>query len=173
MPKDRYIEYQLQCAVTEAEGFDCLSMGKPEGPGCYCYVNNVMRGLVEKLIGDYRWVIIDNEAGLEHLSRRTTRRCDTLLVIANNTPVALRAARRISGLADELKIDTKRKALLLNAASGDIGSGQLNGSGLEYCGFIPFDEAVEKLSAAGEPIWKLPVSSPAYVAVRKFVEGLT
>lgn len=172
MSKDRYIEYQVQTAVKEAEGFDCLTMGKPEGPGCYCYVNNVLRDVVERLIGDYRWVIIDNEAGLEHLSRRTTRRCDTLLVIASDTPVALRAAQRISVLADELKIKTGRKVLLVNAAAGDIRPERLAGLRDLYAGRIPYDEAVERSGAAGGSIWDLPSSSPAYLAVRRFVEGL-
>ncbi|MFZ2356380.1 MAG: AAA family ATPase [Candidatus Omnitrophota bacterium] len=77
MSKDRFIEYQVQSAIQETGGFDCLTMGRPEGPGCYCYVNNVLRNTMLKLIKDYDYIIIDNEAGLEHLSRRTTRICDT------------------------------------------------------------------------------------------------
>lgn len=170
MSKDRYIEYKVQTAVVEADGFDVLTMGKPEGPGCYCYVNNVLRNVVEKLIKDYDWVIIDNEAGLEHLSRRTTRSADTLLVIAHNTPVALRAAQRVSALSDELKIKTGRKILLANSAAGDILPDRMAGLGLVSAGHIPLDSAVAELSEAGKPVWDLPVESAAYAAISKFIE---
>jgi len=173
MSKDRYIEYQVQTAVVEGEGFDCLTMGKPEGPGCYCYVNNVLRNVVEKLIDDYDWVIIDNEAGLEHLSRRTTRRCDTLLVVTHDTPVALRAAGRISALADELKIKTGRKLLLVNAAARDTDPARFAGIGARYGGRIPVDDAVAHASADGKPVWSLSKGSPAYRAMQKVVDEMT
>lgn len=173
MSKDRYIEYQVQTAVVEGEGFDCLTMGKPEGPGCYCYVNNVLRNIVEKLIDDYDWIIIDNEAGLEHLSRRTTRRCDTLLVVAQDTPVALRAAGRISALADELKIKTGRKLLLVNAAARDTDPARFASIGARYGGGIPVDDAVAQASADGKPVWSLSKESPAYRAMQKVVDEIT
>ena len=172
MTKDRYIEYKVQTTVIEGDGFDVLTMGKPEGPGCYCYVNNVLRNVVEKLIKDYAYVVIDNEAGLEHLSRRTTRHADALLVIAHDTPVALRAAQRISALADELKIKTGRKFLLANAAAEYIGSDRLAGLNARYLGHIPADEAVARMSARGEPVWDLAAQSPAYQALQKFVDEI-
>ena len=114
MPKDRYIEYEIHKAIQEAEGFDLLTMGKPEGPGCYCYVNNVLRSVMEKLIKDYDYIVIDNEAGLEHLSRRTTRQADVLLAVSDATPVGLKAVKRIAELVRELNIKTKKKLLLVN-----------------------------------------------------------
>ncbi|MFA5100215.1 MAG: AAA family ATPase [Candidatus Omnitrophota bacterium] len=170
MTKDRYIEYKVQTSVIEGKGFDCLTMGKPEGPGCYCYVNNVLRNVVDKLINDYSYVIIDNEAGLEHLSRRTTRHADTLLVIAHNTPVALRAAQRISALADELKIRTGQKLLLLNVSDKNVPQDSLADAKLHYAGNIPQDEAVEGMAASGEPVWKLPARAPAYKAIQRFID---
>ena len=172
MTKDRYIEYKVQTSVLEGNGFDVLTMGKPEGPGCYCYVNNVLRNVVEKLINDYTYVVVDNEAGLEHLSRRTTRRADALLVIAHNTPVALRAAQRVSALVDDLKIKTGQKLLLLNASDSGIAPDRLADVKLQYAGSIPDDETVAQLSASGEPVWKLPARSPAYQAVQKFAEEM-
>ncbi|MFA6384205.1 MAG: carbon monoxide dehydrogenase, partial [Candidatus Omnitrophota bacterium] len=164
--KDRYIEYKVQTSVIEGNGFDLLAMGKPEGPGCYCYVNNVLRNVVDKLIKDYEYVIIDNEAGLEHLSRRTTRHADTLLVVAHNTPVALRAAQRVSDLVDELKIRTGKKLLLLNASVRGVSQDLLADLKLTLAGNIPDDEAVAGLSVSGEPVWKLPASAPAYKALQ-------
>jgi CO dehydrogenase maturation factor len=172
MTKDRWIEYKVQTTVVEKDGFDVLSMGKPEGPGCYCYVNNVLRSVVEKLIKDYEYVVIDNEAGLEHLSRRTTRQCDTLLVISHNTPVALRAAGRISGLVDELKIKTGRKQLLVNVSDKDVSLDVLSALGLEYAGHIPSDQGIAGLSAAGKPVWDLSAESSAYKAIQKFAASL-
>jgi CO dehydrogenase maturation factor len=172
MTKDRYIEYKVQTTVIEGNGFDVLAMGKPEGPGCYCYVNNVLRNVVDTLIKDYDWVVIDNEAGLEHLSRRTTRYADTLLVIAHNTPIALRAAQRISALVDELKIKTKHKLLLLNVSDESVAPDRLADVRLRYVGSIPDDETVAQLSASGEPVWKLPAQAPAYQAIQKFIEEI-
>jgi CO dehydrogenase maturation factor len=172
MTKDRYIEYKVQTAVIEGDGFDCLTMGKPEGPGCYCYVNNVLRNVVDKLIKDYAYVVIDNEAGLEHLSRRTTRHADTLLVIAHNTPVALRAAQRISALVDELKIKTGKKLLLLNMSDAPIAPDRLTDVKLRFAGNIPADDAVARMSVSGDPVWKLQAHAPAYEAVRRFTEEI-
>ena len=80
MTKDQFVEYKMQEALAEGEGFDLLTMGRPEGAGCYCFANNIIRRYMDGLAGDYRHVIMDNEAGLEHLSRRTTRKTDVLLV---------------------------------------------------------------------------------------------
>jgi CO dehydrogenase maturation factor len=172
MTKDRYIEYKVQTSVIEGNGFDVLTMGKPEGPGCYCYVNNVLRNVVDKLINDYTYVVIDNEAGLEHLSRRTTRHADTLLVVAHNTPVALRAAQRISALVDELKIKTGKKLLLLNVSDNKIASDRLADVKLTLAGNIPADEAVARLSACGDPVWKLSAHAPALQAVQAFTDTI-
>jgi CO dehydrogenase maturation factor len=143
MTKDRFIEYQIQAAIEEAQGFDLLTMGKPEGPGCYCYVNNVLRNIVGKLINGYDYVVIDNEAGLEHLSRRTTRSCDSLLVISDATPVGLRAAKRISDLVKELEIKTQKSLLIINRCGYDIEREKVRNLGLDYIGNVPQDNEIE------------------------------
>lgn len=155
MSKDRFIEYQVQTAISEGEGFDILTMGKPEGPGCYCYVNNVLRNLMAKLINDYDYVIIDNEAGLEHLSRRTTRSSDIFLVISDPTPVGLRSAKRINELARELDIKIKKKLLLINRVKEEFDKQLVKDTGLECIGSIPFDEKIEKISLNGNSLIKL------------------
>ena len=121
MSKDRFIEYQVQTSITEGDGFDVLAMGRPEGPGCYCYVNNLLRNITGKLIKDYDYVVIDNEAGFEHLSRRTTRACDALVVVSDATPVGLKAAQRISDLVKELNIKSKKNLLIINCYDNDNG----------------------------------------------------
>lgn len=172
MAKDRFIEYQVQSAIHEADGFDILSMGKPEGPGCYCYVNNILRNVMSRLLKDYDYILIDNEAGLEHLSRRTTRRADTLLVVSDATPVGLKAAGRISALAKELKIETRNKFLLVNRFSGKAALDKAQGLGLSYIGSLPQDEHIAKISLNGNPLLELQDDAPALMALRKLGENI-
>jgi CO dehydrogenase maturation factor len=155
MSKDRFIEYEVQTLIQEGDGFDVITMGRPEGPGCYCYVNNVLRGVMSKLIKEYNYIVIDNEAGLEHLSRRTTRAADTLLVVSDATVVALKAARRINELASELGIQTKKRFLLVNRNNAAIPRERIGPLGLEYLGDIPTDEELFKISVNGSSLWGL------------------
>jgi len=155
MGKDRFIEYQVQTAISEGDGFDLLAMGRPEGPGCYCYVNNVLRNVMSRLIKDYAYIIIDNEAGLEHLSRRTTRSCDALLVVSDATTAGLRAAGRIITLARELDIKTKKELLVINCSNKDIAPEKIKDFKLDYLGFIPLDKEVEKAELNGKSLMEL------------------
>ncbi len=165
MSKDRFIEYQVQTAVAEGNGFDLLTMGRPEGPGCYCYVNNVLRNVAAKLIQDYDYVVIDNEAGLEHLSRRTTRSADALVVISDASKAGLRAARRISDLVEELKIKTKKKFLLVNRFSGQRKQ-DFPSPGLDYIGNIPEDKQIQKISLNGSALTNLKDNAPSLTVLR-------
>lgn len=153
--KCRFIEYEIQSAITEADGFDVLTMGRPEGPGCYCYVNNVLRGLTAKLINDYDYIVIDNEAGLEHLSRRTTRSADALVIVSDPTPIGLKAAKRISDLTRELAIKIKKEFLLINCSQKDIEKDKLKDLKLDYLGFLPQDDQITKISQNGKSIMHL------------------
>jgi len=172
MTKDRFIEYEVQTAVAEGNGFDVLTMGKPEGPGCYCYVNNVLRGVMEKLIKDYNYVVIDNEAGLEHLSRRTTRSADALVVVSDATKVGLTSAKRINQLASELEIKIKKRFLLVNRHDKLITSDAIKDSGLEYLGNIPRDELIEKISLNGISLLKLEEDATSIGALKKLGEKI-
>ncbi|MBU1091136.1 MAG: AAA family ATPase [Candidatus Omnitrophica bacterium] len=167
MSKDRFIEYEIQTAIQEAEGFDLLVMGRPEGPGCYCYVNNVLRNIMSKLIEDYDYVIIDNEAGLEHLSRRTTRSANALVVVSDATPVGLKAAFRISDLAKELKIDIKGEFLIVNRYDKNIDIEKLGKLKSNYLGNIPFDRQVEIKSLNGSSLMELNDNSISLRTLRK------
>ncbi len=152
MSKDRFIEYSIQAAIQEQEGFDLLTMGRPEGPGCYCYVNNVLRNIVSKLIKDYDYIVIDNEAGLEHLSRRTTREADVLLIVSDASSAGMRAAKRIFELVKELKIKTKKNFLLVNRS--EITPQDLI-EGLDYLGNIPEDPQIQEMSLNGRSLLDL------------------
>lgn len=167
MSKDSFIEYQIHTAIAEGDGFDVLTMGRPEGPGCYCYVNNVLRNVMAKLIKDYDYIVIDNEAGLEHLSRRTTRSADSLVVVSDVTPVGIKAAERISGLARELGIKIKKELLIINCSAQDIEKERLKSLKLDYLGFVPRDNQIEKASLNGNSLMALPEDAPSLSAVRR------
>ncbi|MBU0548469.1 MAG: AAA family ATPase [Candidatus Omnitrophica bacterium] len=165
MAKDRFIEYQVQSAIQEEDGFDILSMGKPEGPGCYCYVNNVLRGVMIKLIKDYNYIVIDNEAGLEHLSRRTTRFADKLVVVSDASSVGLKSAQRINELIEQLKFKVREKLLLVNRFNKNVDKIKLKETGLEYLGSLPYDPLMEELSFEGKSVFNLSKDAPIMKAL--------
>lgn len=154
MTKDRFIEYEIQNVISEADGFDLLAMGRPEGPGCYCYANTVLRGIIEKLANAYDFTVVDNEAGMEHLSRRTTRAIDAFFIISDFSRIGIRSAKRISDLAKEMELKVGNEFLIVNMARGDIGplKTEIDKNGLNLAGVIPFDEGLEQLSLCGKPV---------------------
>jgi len=179
MSKDRFIEYRVQTSVAESDKFDVLTMGRPEGPGCYCYVNNVLRNIVSKLVNEYDYIVIDNEAGLEHLSRRTSRRADRFLIISDPTAVGLRAAERIISLIKELKFEKQNISLIINRAAKssqrklkreDIK--KMEEAGASCLGSIPQDDEVLGLSIKGRAIFKLKDSSASMRALAKMGENI-
>lgn len=172
MPKDRFIEYEVQTAVSEADGFDLLTMGRPEGPGCYCYANNVLRNITGKLMKEYDYVIIDNEAGLEHLSRRTMRSADVLLVISDATVVGLKAAARINELVDELKIKIGRKFILINRLSQALDKDRIKDLGLPYLGSIPDDSKLKDFSIKGRSLMELESDASSVDSLAKLGENI-
>jgi len=173
MAKDRFIELEVQKAVAEDHGFDVLTMGRPEGPGCYCYVNNVLRNLMTKIASDYDYVIIDNEAGLEHLSRRTMRSADDLIIISDATQAGLRAARRILELVFELKIKIKKKFLIINRSDSIFDSRSLKDfEEVNYLGQIPEDKEILELSRAGVSLLKLNNNALTFKKLREMMEKI-
>lgn len=177
--KDQYLEYGLQQCLVESSGIDLLAMGRGEGPFCYCAVNHVLRRYIDLLSKNYKYVVMDNEAGMEHLSRRTTQDVDVMLIISDINPVALQSAQRISKLADELELRIGKRFLVLNRVSDDsfeLGREALRQrvaqTGLTLIGEIPTDEAVLSLSLQGKPLGELPASSPARLAVKEILEKI-
>ncbi len=170
--KDHYIEYKVQESIVESDGFDILTMGLPEGPGCYCYANNVLRGIVSKLVGDYKIVVIDNEAGMEHLSRRTTRRADYLLIISDYTKVGINAAKRIYNLSKDLNLDIKNTYLFINQSSGNADSFKkdLDNVKFDKVFSLPFDKDILEMSAKECSILNFNNNSKLEVSVRKIAE---
>ncbi|MCX5712216.1 MAG: AAA family ATPase [Candidatus Omnitrophica bacterium] len=172
MSKDRFLEYRVSTAIMEGEGFDLLTMGKPEGLGCYCYINNVLRNIVDKLIKDYDFVVIDNEAGLEHLSRRTTRHADILLTVSDATKVGLRAAKRVNDLSKELEIKIGKRLLIINKDSGEADKDLIKETGLEHIGNVGIDQALIKISSNGNSITDLPPDALSLKTLVKIGESI-
>ncbi len=173
MGKDAFIEYRIHSDISENDGFDLLVMGRPEGPGCYCYINNVLRNCLGKLIAHYRFVVIDNEAGMEHFSRKTMRSCDQLLVVSDETQAGLRSAKRIFSLIDELGISAKRKFLIVNRAQSSGRNKDLQQEfAVDGVFAIPFDEQLLRVSVDNGSISGLIKSSEALKAIEKIGEEL-
>ena len=161
----RSFEYGIQQAITEAEGFDLLTMGRPEGPRCYCSANNILREFLNKLSSQYTHVIVDNEAGMEHLSRRTTNDIDLLCIVAEQTPIGLVTATRISELVKQLPISVKKTGTIWNRIQSPE-----NPDEIETLGHIPFDNAVLDTSTQGKSVFDLEQNSPALSAVQNILE---
>lgn len=172
MSRQEVLDYQIRLALKEGEGFDLLTMGRQEGPGCYCYVNNMLRTFVDALSEKYRFVVIDNEAGLEHLSRRTTRSSDILFVLTDRSKTSLDSAKRISTLSDEMKLAVKRKALVFNLLDYDSSSPPMNSSegfdavyGIRRSGFIQTE------AQKSESLLSVPRTDPAFSDIARAVDS--
>ena len=175
MTKDVFMEMKLQEAVVESEGFDLIVMGRPEGAGCYCAANSLLTQYLEKLIDNYRYVVMDNEAGMEHLSRLTTNNVDALVVVSDATRRGLQAASRIVSLADELKLNIRDKYVLVNLAKD--GQAQeireaAEAFGLELIGVVPEDEDIRAYDFKGIPTMELPRDNQALRAAYDIFEKL-
>jgi CO dehydrogenase maturation factor len=175
MSTEQLLEYQVQQSIIESKGFDLIVMGRPEGPGCYCAANNILRKYIDKLSEAYPYIVMDNEAGMEHLSRRTAQRIDLLLLLSDPAIRGIQTAKRIDELADELGLEIKRRVLIINRISGDE-EGELKSFaenlGLSVAGIVPQDNMVFEYDLHGRPIFQLPIDSRAVTAVFNILDSL-
>ncbi|MFC1834566.1 carbon monoxide dehydrogenase [Thermodesulfobacteriota bacterium] len=175
MTKDRFMEYQMQACLEEGKYFDLLAMGRPEGPGCYCMANNILRDIIAKLTSNYSYVVIDNEAGMEHLSRRTEEEVDHLFIISDPAPRSLRTIGRIVELVEELGTRIHKKHLVISRVMGDpedLPDGikkEIDKLPYDPEAFIPYDEQLVNLDLSGEPLIKLPDDSVSYGVIKKML----
>jgi CO dehydrogenase maturation factor len=175
MTKQQFLEYKIQASLVETPDFDLIVMGRPEGPGCYCYANNLLRDILDSLSKNYDYVVIDNEAGMEHISRRTTRDIDYLVMVSDLSVRGIRTAGKISRLTDDLTVPVGEKHLILNRVSGDLSrpvEQAIREEGLKHLGSIPEDSRLLSLDQAGRSIWPVPEDLCAYQALAKPMEGL-
>jgi len=170
MTKDIFIEMKLEQAVAEADGYDLVVMGQPEGAGCYCAANTLLTNFLDRLQGNYPYIVMDNEAGMEHISRLTTNNVDILLVVSDMSRRGIQAAVRINKLANELNIGVKKSYAVINQLREEppeVMLKILKDGGLELAGTIPADSAVYEYDLNGRPTIELPQESQCVQAAYK------
>lgn len=174
--KDVWFEMKAQETLVETDKFDLLVMGRPEGPGCYCVANALARHFIEVLTKNYQYIVIDNEAGMEHFSRLTTQDIDLLFIVSDPSIRGLQTARKIIDLIEELKLSISRKALLVSKVSENFLDQSLikeaDRLNLEIAGCVPFDENIVHLDVEGKPTYNLPESSPAVKEITIILDRL-
>jgi CO dehydrogenase maturation factor len=175
--KPDYLFSKIMESLVESKGFDLLSMGRPEGPGCYCASNEFLRASLDKLVKDYKYnyIVMDCEAGMEHISRQTTRDLDVLVIMSDPTMKGVTTAARMNELIKELRSNVGKVGLIVNRVRGELSpeiKKAIGESGLEVIALIPEDPDMANLEMQGKPVTELPQNSPLQSKVKEIVEGL-
>ena len=176
--KQEYLFGKIVESLAESKGFDLLAMGRPEGPGCYCASNRFLRDSLDKLVEDhkYDYIIMDCEAGLEHISRQTTRDIDVLLIVSDPTIRGVTAAGRMRKLIEELRSNVGRAGIIINRVKSRLTpelDRAIKDSGLDVYALIPEEPGMSDLETRGKPVTELPAESPLQIKVREIVENLS
>jgi CO dehydrogenase maturation factor len=172
MTKETYLEMKLHEILVESKGLDLLVMGRPEGPGCYCYANNILRHHLDVLVKNYPYAVMDNEAGMEHLSRRTTQGVDYLLFLSDYSIKGIRTVGKIRELIDELKLSVKERHLVVDRAPEELDPGfsrEIQAQGLNLLATVPADPFISDYEMKGKPLLSLPDDSPAVQVVAEMM----
>ncbi len=175
MSKEAYLDYQLNGAITESRNLDLVTMGRGEGPECYCYPNVIIRKLIDQLAQNYTFVIMDNEAGMEHLSRRTTQDVDELLLVSDHSVKGVRALSRIRELVKELKLRVKKERVIINRVPETLDpflAQELHNLSLEPDTLIPVDEALSRYDLEQKALLDLPDTSLAVLAIQGLLDEM-
>jgi CO dehydrogenase maturation factor len=175
--KPEYLFSKIVESLAESKGFDLLAMGRPEGPGCYCASNEFLRAALDKLVKDYKYdyIVMDCEAGMEHISRQTTRDVDVLLIMSDPTIRGVTVAARMKELIGELRSNVGRVGLIVNRVKGELSpeiKKTIDESGLQVIALIPEDPDMAGLEMKGRPVTELPQESPLQLKVEEITEGL-
>jgi CO dehydrogenase maturation factor len=175
MTKDIFMEMKLEEAVVEAPGYDLIVMGQPEGAGCYCAANSLLAGFMERLGGNYPFIVLDNEAGMEHISRLTTKDVDVLLIVTDTSRRGLQAALRIDDLARSLNIGVGKSYVVINQVKNtlsEIALEMIKAGGLELAGTVPEDDTIYEFDLNGKPTIEMPEDSPSVKAAFDIFEKI-
>ena len=176
MTKADYAEFKFNSALIEEDDFDMLVMGRTQGKGCYCYVNGVLKTQVDKYAKNYEYIVMDNEAGLEHVARGTLPHVDTMLLISDCSRRGIQAAARVAEMVQELNLKPGKMGLIVNRApNGVLDEGvmaEIEKQGLELIGVLPQDEGVYRCDCNGEPSAKLPAANPVKQALSGIMKKL-
>jgi CO dehydrogenase maturation factor len=170
-----YVDREIRMALEEGDQVDLIAMGRPEGQGCYCAVNHLLRQTLDDVGRAYAYIIVDNEAGMEHISRRTTRDVDLLLVVTDPTIRGVRTAQAIASMAGEVDVRVRRKMLVVNRVAGDLPDeleAAIAATGLELAARLPIDPQIAELDARGQPLLRVNGSSPAAAGVDAIAERI-
>ena len=176
MTKADYAEFKFNSALIEEDDFDMIVMGRTQGKGCYCYVNGVLKTQVDKYAKNYSYVVMDNEAGLEHVARGTLPHVDTMLLISDCSRRGVQAAARVAEMIGEMELKPGKLGLIINRApEGQLDDGvkaEIQKHGLNLLGVLPQDEGVYRCDCDGEPSAKLPENNPVKVALKGIMQSL-
>ena len=176
MTKADYADFKFSSAIIEEDDFDMLVMGRTQGKGCYCYVNGVLKSQVDKYAQNYSYIVMDNEAGLEHVARGTLPKVDTMLLISDCSRRGIQAAARVAEIVEEMELKPGVMGLIVNRApEGKLDAGimeEIEKHGLKLLGVLPQDESVYRCDCDGEPSAKLPDTNPVKAAVQKTMQSL-
>ena len=175
MTKEAYLDYKVNEALIESKGIDLLTMGRGEGAECYCYPNLLLRKFADSLADNYAYVVMDNEAGMEHLSRRTTQNINALLIISDHSVKGVRTIARIRDLVSELGLVVDKQSAIINFAPTELApmvSEELARLGIEPAALIPEDEQIYKADLELKPLLDLPDTSVAVRAVSDLMTEL-
>jgi CO dehydrogenase maturation factor len=175
--KQEYLFGKIVESLAESKGFDLLAMGRPEGPGCYCASNEFLRASLDKLVKDYKYayIVMDCEAGMEHISRQTTRDVDVLLIMSDPTMKGVTTAARMKKLIEELRSNVGKVGIIINRVRGELSpeiKKAIDESGLKVIALIPEDPDMAGLEMKGRPVTELPQASPLQLKVKEIIEGL-
>ena len=176
MTKADYAEYRFESALAEEDDFDMLVMGRTQGKGCYCFVNGVLKTQIDKYAGNYKYMVIDNEAGLEHISRGTLPHVDTMLLISDCSRRGVQAVGRIAEMIRELELNPGTMKLIINRApNGQLNAGvkeEIETYGLDLIGVLPQDETVYEYDCDGKPSSQVPDNTPVKQALHQIMRDL-
>jgi len=175
LSKHDYLSYEIQSSLSEGDRFDLIAMGRSEGPGCYCAVNHNLRDVIDNISKNYSYIVIDNEAGMEHLSRRTTRDVQHLLIVTDPTLRGIVAAERILEMQKELSINIENSYLILNRTSEQPPKpiiDKIKQLEAKFLGIVPADETLMEFEFEGKPLVDLGDDSPVYQAVSSMMRTI-
>ncbi len=176
MTKADYADFKFSSAIVEEDDFDMLVMGRTQGKGCYCYVNGVLKSQVDKYAKNYSYVVMDNEAGLEHVARGTLPHVDMMLLVSDCSRRGIQAAARVAEIVEEMDLKPSIMGLIVNRApNGELDDGvkeEIAKHGLKLLGVLPQDDGVYRCDCDGEPSAKLPGSNPVKAAVKGIMQSL-
>jgi len=172
--KHDYLDYQIRASLAEGEAFDLIAMGRSEGSGCYCAVNHNLREVIDSISKNYQYMVIDCEAGMEHLSRRTTRDVQHLLVVSDPTQRGIVAAQRIAAFRNEIDINIEHAYLIINRLPSSIPpvlAAEIDKLDIPLLGTVPADDELSTFEFSGKPLVELGNDSPVYQAIARMTES--